>query len=220
MESKSLPGYESEEEREETNPKTDLLFPNSVPLPLYFYKHKNYTDTRRAKLMMFGDCLERYENFRKLKYDDKIEMLKHIERGCYHTTRKKGNKKGMSISWNSDNFTFLYHDICYKVAMNINPDSIVGSTYLTELILSGDIHPKKVAAMTSQEMCPNIYDAIQQKIALMNEGVKVKTSKLYFCGKCKRNKTILSNCQDRSGDENSSLIIFCVFCGHRWRLCG
>lgn len=209
-----------EEVDEEPQYPEELLFPYSVPLSPYFYKHKNYTETRRSKLMMFGDCLNRYENFRKLSQSSKLDILKHLERGCYHTTRKKGNKKGMSISWDGENFTFLYHDVCYKVASNINPDSAVGSTYLTELILSGDIHPKKVAGMTSQEMCPERYTGIMEKIKLMNEGVKVKTSSLYYCGKCKRNKTILSNVQDRSGDENSSLIIFCVFCGHRWRICG
>lgn len=198
----------------------ELLFPYSVPLSPYFYIHKNYTELRRSKLMMFGDCLNRYENFRKLPQTKKLDILKHIERGCYHTTRKKGNKKGMSISWDVENFTFLYHDVCYKVAANINPDSDVSSTYLIELILSGGIHPKKVARITSQEMCPEQYIAIREKIKLMNEGVKVKTSSLYYCGKCKHNETILSNVQDRSGDENSSLIIFCVFCGHRWRLCG
>jgi DNA-directed RNA polymerase subunit M/transcription elongation factor TFIIS len=208
------------EDEEESTFSSELLFPNSVPLSIYFYQHKNYNDTRRSKLMMFGDCLNRYENFRSLSLTNKLEILKHLERGCYHTTRKKGNKKEMTISWDGEHFTFLYHDICYKVASNINPDSEVGSTYLTELILAGNIHPKKVAGLTSQEMCPKQYTTIMEKIKLMNEGVKVKTSSLYYCSKCKHNETILSNVQDRSGDENSSLIIFCVFCGHRWRLCG
>jgi len=220
METKLALNYESEDEKEESKSVVDLLFPNSVPLTLYFYKHKNYTDMRRAKLMMFGDCFNRYENFRKLDHSGKLEILKYLERGCYHSTRKKGNKKGLSISWDSDNFTLLYHDICYKVAMNINPDSAVGSTYLTELILSGDIHPRKVAAMTSQEMCPELYIAIMEKIELMNEGVKIKTSKLYYCARCRRNETILSIIYNRSGDENSSLVCSCVFCGHQWTMAG
>lgn len=208
------------EEQDEFARNNELLFPNSVPLDPYFYTHENYTDIRRSKLMMFGDCLQKYENFRSMNSEQKTRILKYLERGCYHTARKKGNKKNLSISWDSEHFTNLYHDICYKVAMNINPDSAVASTYLTQLILSGDINPKKVAAMTSQEMCPEKYTEILEKIQKMGEEVKIKTSKLYYCPKCKKNETILSNIQDRSGDENSSLIIFCVFCGFRWRLAG
>lgn len=214
------PGDQSCDEKVETKSENDLLFPNSVPLDPYFYKHKNYTDLRRSKLIMFGDCFERYENFRKMDYPKKIELLKYIERGCYDYTRKKGSKKEISISWDSENFTLLYHDLCYKVAMNIRPDSYVGSTYLTELILSGDIHPKKVGGMTSQEMCPARYITIFEKIKLMNEGIKVKTSSLYYCGKCKRNETILSKVYNRSGDENNSLVCSCVFCGHQWTIAG
>jgi DNA-directed RNA polymerase subunit M/transcription elongation factor TFIIS len=209
----------SGDEKRQVEP-DELLFPNSVPLDVYFYKHKNYTDLRRAKLMLFGDCLHEVEKFATLSIFDKNMLLKDLERGCYGATRKKGNKKGISISWDSDDFTYLYHDICYKVASNINPNSTVGSKYLTDLILDGSVEPKNVASMTSQDMCPEQYTCIMEKIKLMNEGVKVKTSKLYYCSKCKRNETILSNCTDRGGDENTSLIIFCVFCGFRWRMAG
>jgi DNA-directed RNA polymerase subunit M/transcription elongation factor TFIIS len=200
-------------------PKNKLLFPKSIPLTAYFYIEKNYNDVRRAKLMMFGDCLGEYSEFQKYKRDKKMEFLKNIERGCYHMTRKRGNKKDMSISWDSENFVNLYHDICYKVVMNLNKNAIK-STELVDAVFSGDVHPKQIAKLTSQEMCPELYVNIYAKIEMSSEGVKIKTSKLYYCSKCKNNKTILNHVQDRSGDENTSTIIYCVFCGHQWRLSG
>lgn len=197
-----------------------LLFPKSIPLPIYFYNNKNYTDVRRSKLMMFGDCLSEYDDFKKINYSKKIDILKYLERGCYNQAIKKCDEKGLNISWNNDNFALLYHDICYKVAMNIDPESYIGSDYLANLIISESIEPKKVAKMTSQEMCPEKYTEIFEKIKIMNESVKIKTSRLYYCGKCKRNETILSRCYNRSGDENNSLVCSCIFCGYQWTIAG
>lgn len=199
---------------------TALLFPKSVPLIPYFYSHPNYNDVRRAKIMMFGDSLSKYEKFVGKDMLAKSGILKYLERGCYDLARRKGSKKGYVVSWDDDSFTSLYHDICYKVVMNIDSESVVGSTYLSDMILEGGVHPLRVAGMSSQEMEPSKYIDVLNKVRIMNEEVKIKTSKLYTCGKCKRNETVLTQVQTRSGDENSSLIAVCVYCSFRWQISG
>lgn len=210
----------SEQTPHEDLSRNHMMFPRSVPLDSYFYDHPNYTDIRRAKLMMFGDSLNKYEEFSAVSRAQKTEIIKNLERGCYNLARTKGSKKGFDISWDNENFTNLYHDICYKLAMNIDMESVVGSAYLTKMILSGTVSPANAAALSSQEMAPDKYVDVLNKLRMMNEEVKIKTSKLYTCGKCKHQETVLTQIQNRSLDENSNLIAVCVYCSNRWQING
>jgi DNA-directed RNA polymerase subunit M/transcription elongation factor TFIIS len=197
-----------------------LLFPNSVPLASYFYGSSNYNDIRRAKLMMFGDRLSKYADFSKMHVAEKNTLLKYLERGCYGLARHRCIKNGFSMTWDDDNFVNLYHDICYKLVSNIDRESPVDSTYLATLILEGSIKPLDAAAMSSQDMAPDKYIEVMNRVTLMNEEIKIKTSKLYTCPKCKHQETVLSQVQDRSNDENSSLIAVCVYCRFQWKMAG
>ena len=199
---------------------SSLLFPNSVPLAAYFYSAPNYNDIRRAKLMMFGDSLSKYEEFSKKMIAAKNEFLKYLERGCYSLARTRCIKKGFDAAWDNDNFVSMYHDICYKLVVNIDRDSLVDSMYLTNKLLDGSVRHQDAAAMTSQDMAPDKYVDVLNRIKLMNEEVKIKTSKLYTCPKCKHQETVLSQIQDRSNDENSSLIALCVYCRFQWKMAG
>jgi len=195
----------------------ELYFPNSVPLSAYFYENANYNDIRRSKIMMFGHCLNSYAEFASKSLADKNAMLKGLERGSYRHARKQGAKDIIGSSWDDENFANAYHDICYKLATNLNSED---SSYLTDLILSGEIQPSSAAALTSQEMDPDKYVDVLNKIKLMNEEVKLKTATMYTCTRCKHQETILNQVQDRSNDENSSLIATCTFCGFQWRMAG
>jgi DNA-directed RNA polymerase subunit M/transcription elongation factor TFIIS len=197
-----------------------LLFPNSVPLASYFYENQNYNDIRRAKLMMFGDSLNKYEKFSKKFITEQNEFLKYLERGCYSLTRRRCIKKGFGMSWDDDDFVNLYHDVCYKLVSNIDGDEPGEMPYLANQLLNGVVKPLEASALSSQDMAPEKYIDVLNRIRLMNEEVKIKTSKLYTCSRCKKKETVLSQVQDRSNDENSSLIALCVNCGFQWRMAG
>lgn len=198
-----------------------LMFPNSVPLDAGFYaRYSKYNDIRRAKIMMLSDSLSKFTAFSTRVVEQKTELVKLLERGCYSLSRQRGLKKGFDVSWDDENFKNLYHDICYKLVANIDSDSDVGSSYLADMILTGRVLPLEAAAMSSQDMAPDKYVSVLEKVKSMYEEVKIKTSKLYTCPKCKHQETVLSQVQDRSLDENSSLIAVCVYCSYRWRMAG
>jgi DNA-directed RNA polymerase subunit M/transcription elongation factor TFIIS len=50
-----------------------------------------------------------------------------------------------------------------------------------------------------------------------NETIKVKTTSLYMCHKCKQRKTVVFVAQTRSGDEPNTIFVECVICGNKWR---
>jgi DNA-directed RNA polymerase subunit M/transcription elongation factor TFIIS len=74
-----------------------------------------------------------------------------------------------------------------------------------------------IANMSCKELSPEKYDDLSKQIdRRVNTSLGVKYTELYFCYKCKRNKTTAERVQNRSNDESSSFYITCLFCGTKW----
>ena len=198
---------------------TTLLFPNAVPLMETVYTDPKYNNIRRSKLIMLGDSLEKNKLFKTLNFDKKTQLICHIEKCCYKYAKQYAEENDIHIRWDSIEFSSSYHDICYKIVLNLIPEAGAENSYLFALILENPTMTN-IPFMTAQEMCPEKYIPILEKIQLMNAEIKVKTSSLYYCPKCKKNETIIRNVQDRAADENSSSYILCIFCSYRWKIGG
>lgn len=58
-----------------------------------------------------------------------------------------------------------------------------------------------------------------EKINLKSkQKVESTISRLYVCGKCKKNKTKYNKKQTRSCDEGYTIFVNCVECGHKWTM--
>ena len=64
---------------------------------------------------------------------------------------------------------------------------------------------------------PNLNIKYVETIELKSkQKVEQTVSRLYTCGKCKKNKTKHTKMQTRSSDEGYTVFINCVECGNKW----
>ena len=174
---------------------------NFVPLSSVFYTEP-YNNIRRNKIICFDRILYKNTKFTSMTYDKKTEILLKLEKGC----------------WSScDNDYDKYHDICFNVAMNLDPESLVHSEFLIDKVLGGDIQLDMVGGLSSRDLCPEKYLKYQENFD-KRSSVKEsqKTSKLYRCFKCKKNQCSIERNYCRSGDESIPLTITCQFCNNSW----
>ena len=144
-------------------------------------------------------------------------ITKCIERGCLNRAIEKAKSYNIRCIWSNNKFLDLYHSICYKVACNIDSNSVVESNYILKKILKHEVDFKNIANMTSKELCPDKYGQIDDRInKRTNLEIKVKYSELYRCRKCKQNKTTTERRYNRSLDEGVNLTIHCTNCYHSW----
>jgi len=156
-----------------------------------------------------------------MDYYSKIHIIynaaRKIEIGCLNQAIKKANEYNIRPVWEDNEFTLLYHGICYKLSVNLDENSTIKSNYMKKKILSNNINLYKLATMTSKQLCPNKNILIENKInKRINVTINLKYSELYRCKKCKRNQTTTERRYNRSLDEGVNLTITCTFCGHQW----
>ena len=144
-------------------------------------------------------------------------MVKELEISCLNQTMKKAKTLNIRCVWSNDKFVNLYHSICYKISVNLDEKSTVGSDYLKTKILNQEYSLEDITNMSTRELCPIKYQKLDQKLnKRMSLETKVKYSELYRCRKCKRNQCITERRYNRSLDEGVNLMIKCTFCGNSW----
>jgi hypothetical protein len=189
---------------------------HKIPLCKEFYSN-TYTKHRRAKAILFNDCLSKTQQYIDLSYDDKMSLLQLLERSCYNYTINKASDENIMATWSNDLFCDLYHSICYKISSNIDASNEINNVYLINAILNKTIDINLIPNMTSQELFPSQYTAILERVAISKNVVQsIKTSAMYRCSKCKQNKCTLENRFNRSLDEGVNLTITCMNCMHSW----
>jgi DNA-directed RNA polymerase subunit M/transcription elongation factor TFIIS len=153
--------------------------------------------------------------FEHIKTRENITL--QIESSCYNKTIKLANKNNITVDWACVLFVNIYNIICYKIASNIDPNSIVNSNFILDKIINDNIDLDNIASMPSRTLCPERYIEIDEKINKRNNlEIKIKFSELYKCKRCKKNQTTTERRYARSLDEGVDLTITCHFCGNKW----
>lgn len=187
-----------------------------IPLSVEFYKSP-YNNIRRSKLILFNLCLSTYESYLNLKYNEKIKIIKAIEKSCYNYSIDKAYEENIISSWNIELFCDLYHSICYKISSNLENDGMVNNPNLTKAILSENIDINKIPKLSSQELFPQKYVNIFERVEASKTVIQnFKTSEMYKCFKCHAKKCTIENRYNRSLDEGVNLTITCMNCNHSW----
>jgi DNA-directed RNA polymerase subunit M/transcription elongation factor TFIIS len=201
---------------EACNTLTEIL-PNTISLPIEVYTNKEYNNTRRLKILLFGQALNIKTDFPHLSFLQKQVYLINLEKSCFDKAKLKAIEKYIIYDWNNPLFTFIYNNICYNLSINADPESYLKSTFLKERLESGEYKSNSAALLTSRQMNPvtyTKYDSIFNK--KIESKVTVNSTGLYRCGKCKQNKCRVERRYNCSIDEGTNLTIYCVNCGHQW----
>ena len=156
-------------------------------------------------------------NYLNSKIVTKESIVKNLEKGCLNRAIDKSRIYNIRCVWSEPKFVDLYHNICYKLASNLDETSSINSDFIKKKILNNEVNLQHVANLSSKELCPMKYEKIEQKINKRNNlERKIKFSELYKCRKCKHNQCTTERRYARSLDEGTDLTILCLFCGHSW----
>lgn len=78
---------------------------------------------------------------------------------------------------------------------------------------------KQIAFVHYKELCPAKWDLLEPDLKVLDKKItsideNVYTTDAFTCGICKENKCIYSEVQIRSCDENATIFVRCMNCGH------
>lgn len=189
---------------------------NTVPIHMKFYQEP-YNFHRRSKLLLISNILNKNDIFKNKKLVDKYEIIEKLEEACYVYSVEKATSMDIYTSWDNDIFVELYYLTWYRIMINLDPDSMVNNDKLLNDLFNGKLSANLLANMKSMELCPNKYTYILEKIE-KSKHVKqtLKTSSLYTCHRCKKNKCLIENVITRSLDEGVSVRVTCANCWYVW----
>lgn len=144
------------------------------------------------------------------------EVAVEVERGVYTHALRVAEARGIARSWKVPRFARLYRNLGLAAVANLEQGPLLGR------VMDGGVQPASVAGLHVAEARPDVWAAVAQEVALMNERVveeKPRAMTTQFkCGRCKKRDCIYQEVQLRSADEPMTLIITCVTCGNRWRM--
>ena len=194
------------------------LYPNALPLDYNIFYSEQYNKKRRIKIIIFSNALCKYKQFKTLPYTKQMLFLKDLEEGCYNEACKQTSYNNFYTSWESEQFINFYNDICYDKICNIEGDDIDNSYFIKQLF-DGKIKPCEVGSLKSKDMCPHIYEIVENKIKErfnidINNNRKVST--LQKCRRCKKYSVIMTKVYSRAFDECTPLKYTCTNCSFEW----
>jgi len=186
---------------------------NSLQIPiLILYKDQEYNDIRRKKIILFKELLDQNENFNHLSNSYKLFIISDIEKGCLRESIRKSKNYEIFCNWNNIQFENIYHSVCFNITTCLDTNIENYSSELVNNITQNNLILDKIAELPMKSLCPHKYEPIIKKIEQRsNIKENVKYTELYFCKKCKRNKTTAERIQNRCNDEGSTYYITCLF---------
>jgi DNA-directed RNA polymerase subunit M/transcription elongation factor TFIIS len=163
-------------------------------------------------------AMEHYPGWAEQTAENRVAIARRIERSCYNKVIDQCAAVGVTCAWNERRFTDRYSAECYRIIINIDPTSSIGSKYLGELILAGKIDLNSISNMTNYELNPESSKAERDEINLRNEQkVEIKVSKTNRCAKCGGRETTMIPYQGRAADEDVNISVKCINCNAVWR---
>jgi len=217
----------------ETNNQFDNLkaaFPHIRSLDAEFYKQAPYNanKTRRCKIMVLLGAMSNYEPFRRLTHDAQNVLAKRVESGCVNETIRKCKEDNVGCSWQTDEFVRRFGTTVREKAQELD---YTMNTWLIPRVVSGEINPNRVAALSENEANPDsLRELNERREARMAAKVVRKRSKGYPCDGCDANGekdpltgrpegwAYIANVQTRGLDEAKCTRAECCECGHTWEV--
>lgn len=184
-------------------------------LPLSVYEDKEYTQLRRAYLLLIAWLIEEHLIDQDIN-EYAVEIIQ-VEQSCYLHAVEIAEYEMLIPTLTNFQFEHLYRTRITRITKNLDINSEVGDDYLINLIINRSIDLDTISKMKAEELSPSRNKQLLDKLtARRNQAISVKVSRLYWCRQCKKNETTVRSSQMRSLDEAETLTITCAFCGYKW----
>ncbi len=146
---------------------------------------------------------------------DGTTAARKIARGLALVVIADAAAQGVANNLQDQAFKNIYAAHFMKLISNLDP---ANGRHLLDMIYTGAIDPVNVAALPSAEMNPEANARVRDELALrLQQKVDLKFSTAYRCSKCGERKATYHESQDRAADEQSTINLRCLNCGHTWR---
>jgi DNA-directed RNA polymerase subunit M/transcription elongation factor TFIIS len=179
------------------------------------YTDTSYNDLRRGYLILIAALIEGYLIDGDI--NDYADMIITIELSCYNDSLNIAEQELLPNEFSNRQFEQLYRTRVMRITKNLDNTSEVGDEYLATGLLNGAIDPVRVSLLDDRDLSPSRNEhLIEQLNARLNQKANIKTSSLYKCRQCGHKESTVRSMQMRSLDEPATLIITCMFCGHKW----
>jgi len=107
----------------------------------------------------------------------------------------------------------IYNDKLDDILLNLNVNSYLKNKSLYNALNSGVINPNLVAFMAPDQMHPESWAVIINKIKYKEDKENtMATTDMYRCRKCGERRCKVTELQMRSADEPTSKVITCLVC--------
>jgi DNA-directed RNA polymerase subunit M/transcription elongation factor TFIIS len=165
-----------------------------------------------------ADACGNHPQWPSLEQEIKDKFVRRIERGCLEATIDECQYDGIDRLFTDKRFVERYSKNCYRVIVNLDVLSSVGSTSLLDDLLNNKIDPYDVGKLSSDVLCPSANAPLRDVINHRKNTIYVrKVSYKHWCAKCGGNETIPQDYQSKAADEGSSTSIKCINCEYVWR---
>jgi DNA-directed RNA polymerase subunit M/transcription elongation factor TFIIS len=169
---------------------------------------------------MTADIRERVREYVGKLVD--VESARLVELGVYNFTIRSAKERNIPRLWADDTFRALYVRKAHSVSANLDGASYLGNTDLRHRVQSGEISPYDLASAKPEALNPGIWKDSKAKLLAKEEKAMkpevVAKSTRFVCRACGKRETRYAEVQLRSGDEATTILIKCLFCGNAWRI--
>ena len=116
----------------------------------------------------------------------------------------------------TDYFNDIYNHKLSEIYENIN--GTINNNYLLDTINNENINLNTIAYMKPEELFPDNWKKIINRLDLINEKQKnMATTDIFTCKKCKKNRCSVHQMQTRSADEPMTTFVTCMVCKNTWK---
>lgn len=156
--------------------------------------------------------------FARVLEDD--TLAKRLEICLWNWTVTTCARDHIALYWDNPRVRYRYTTRALGLEFNLknprNPE-------LRRRVRAKELSVKAFAHMTPQQMWPENWEAVYQKVAMrqLRREADVDASAApdgaYTCSKCKSKKTVYTSIQIRSADEPMTNFVRCLNCGKSWK---
>jgi hypothetical protein len=170
----------------------------------------NSKDINRAHIVFALDNINRTYNI--IKINDVIIDIKKsiaIEMGIFEYALVMATLN----NFDKNIIPAIYNDKLDDILLNLNVNSYLKNKSLYNALNSGVINPNLVAFMAPDQMHPESWAVIINKIKYKEDKENtMATTDMYRCRKCGERRCKVTELQMRSADEPTSKVITCLVC--------
>lgn len=148
------------------------------------------------------------------------QQVAELEMTVFNATVRAQTEAGVDAIW-GDAFKAEYKRLAAAITANLTGERGFsnGNTDLMRRVLRGDLGVQHVVAMCPSSIRPEVFAGMDteaerlSKVTLRNTGT---VSTLFECPKCAARNCSYTELQTRSGDEGTTIFLFCHSCSTRW----